>query len=115
MNAEQFLNTEQAAEELVTTLEKLRAEVQSFGSATQELAATRKKLEGFIDSCREIAADTNAIVKEIRKIGGPELFSRMDQLESVINARARKLQVLVVIVGVISFAAAIASLIPLVR
>lgn len=128
MNADQkaFLDAEETAEQLVTTLAKLKSEIESFDTAKKDLSAVRSKLEQLIAAFSSIGEDTKAVVENLKRIGGPELMDRitksqkaledrLSQTEETIRRRTGKLQVLIILVGLVALAAAVFAILPFVR
>ena len=120
MNADQkaFLDAEATAEQLVSTLDKLKEEIESFQTAKSDLSAVRDKLERLIEASASIGADTQEVVKNIKRIGGPELMERIEKskvtleeristAEATIQKRMGRLQLMVILVGLISVASAV--------
>ena len=77
---EKFLEAEQAAEELVEALKKLRDEAVSYQTSTHQLDAVREKLITFIEASQRISQDTKAAVELLKSIGGPEILGSLHQL-----------------------------------
>ena len=120
MNADQkaFLDAEQTAEQLVTTLAKLKSEIESFDSAKKDLSAVRSKLEQLIAASSSIGEDTKEVVENLKRIGGPELMDRiresqealedrLSQTEATLRRRTGRLQLMIIFVGLFALAAAI--------
>ncbi|HWL92777.1 MAG TPA: hypothetical protein VNT79_04515 [Phycisphaerae bacterium] len=104
-----FLTTEEAANKLLEAVQALDAEVKSYKSAKDELCSIREKLEGFLESSESIATDTGAIVRELRRIGGPEILTRIADLEKALQKKMLVLQTLTVLVGAIALISAVGS------
>lgn len=78
---EKFLKAEQAAEELVEALKKLRDEAVSYQTSTNQLDAVREKLITFIEASQRISQDTKTAVELLKSIGGPEILGSLHQLD----------------------------------
>lgn len=117
MNTDQkaFLDAEETAEQLVSTLGRLKAEIESFDTAKSDLSAVRDKLERFIEASAAIGVNTQEIVRELKRIGGPELMERIAKVETTVEHRTARLQVLTILVGILALVAAVLSIIPFVR
>jgi len=79
--AQEFLEAEEAAAKLVQTLEKLQAEGISYQTATGELDEVRDRLVNLIQSTEEVVKGSHEVVEVLKKIGGPEILSRLTTLE----------------------------------
>ncbi len=84
-DADKFLHAEQSAQELLQTLEQLKAEATNYKTSAKELDLVRQKLSGLIDSVLTIAEDTHEVVKLLKSIGGPEILSRIGGLSEELN------------------------------
>jgi len=87
---QEFLQVEDAAEELVKALADLKKEAISFKSSKIELSAAREKLTSLIDSFQSIALDTKAIVEQLRTIGGPQILDGIDNLSQILKDQAKE-------------------------
>ncbi|HCC32504.1 MAG TPA: hypothetical protein DEQ28_01175 [Clostridiales bacterium] len=88
MASEKFLEAERVARELVDSLRKLKQEAGSYASAGRALDEVRGRLEGLIDSTRELASRTHDAVSVLGTIGGPEIVERLQVLEERSGERA---------------------------
>lgn len=86
--SERFLKAEEAAQELVATLETLKKEVSSYQSAGQDLALARNNLIEFTNALDPILRHTGEIVEELRRVGAPEILTRLSDLEAKCDAQA---------------------------
>lgn len=82
---EKFLKAEQAAEELVEALKKLRDEAVSYQTSTHQLDAVREKLITFIEASQRISQDTKTAVELLKSIGGPEILGSLHQLDGKVG------------------------------
>lgn len=78
---QEFLKAEEAAGKLVQTLEKLQAEGVSYQTASEELDKVRGRLVNLIQSTEEVVKGSHEVVEVLKKIGGPEILSRLTTLE----------------------------------
>ena len=86
---QKFLEAEKSANELLQSLQKLKDEAVSYKKSTDELDTVRQELVNLIKSVEVIAKDTSEVVKILLKIGGPEIFSRIDKLEESIKTESK--------------------------
>lgn len=78
--ADQFLQAEQSAKDVLQTLEELKKAAVSYRTSAAHLDAAREKLAKLIDSIQAVAKDTHEVVKLLKSIGGPEILSRIGVL-----------------------------------
>ena len=79
---EKFLQAEETAEKLVHTLQALHSEATSYQTATKDLDTVRQQLLGLIESTEKVAVDSHESIKVLKDIGGPEILSKLEHIES---------------------------------
>jgi len=77
---QEFLEAEETAEKLVQTLKKLHTEATSYQAATKELDTVRQRLINLIESTENVVNGSHEVVEVLKKIGGPEILSRLTTL-----------------------------------
>lgn len=77
-----FLQAEETAEKLVETLKQIHNEATSYQTATRELDDVRKRLLSLIESTEKVVNGSHEIVKILKEIGGPEILSRLTEVEN---------------------------------
>jgi len=77
---ERFLEAEQRAAELVSSLEKLKQENSSYATATDNLEQVRRQLVELIKGTEGVAQAAHEALQTIRSVGGPEIFEQLSQL-----------------------------------
>lgn len=80
--AEEFLQAEETAVNLVETLKHLHSEATSYQTATKELDTVCQRLLNLIESTEKIASDSHEVIKILKEIGGPEILNRLAKLEN---------------------------------
>ena len=88
--AQNFLKEEETAEQLVETLKQLHTEATSYQTATQELNIVRGELLQLIESIEKTAVGSYDIIKLLREIGGPEILSRLINIENILATEFNK-------------------------
>ncbi len=78
---EKFLQAEEAAEELLKTLQELNFEIASYKTATSQLKFVEEQLENLVTSLDKSAKESFEIIKTIKNIGGPEILERIAKSE----------------------------------
>ena len=86
-----FLNAEEAANKLVETVHMLQTEIAAHKSAKEDFLAARQRLESLVDSVASIVEDSSAVLKELRRVGAPEILRRCDAIESLIQSKTIRL------------------------
>lgn len=79
--AASFLEAEETAQKLVETLRKLQTEAASYGTAAKELNDVKLELLNLIESTKNGVERSQAIIKLLGEIGGPEIINRLARLE----------------------------------
>ncbi len=79
--AASFLEAEETAQKLVETLRKLQTETASYGTAAKELNDVKLELLNLIESTKNGVERSQAIIKLLGEIGGPEIINRLARLE----------------------------------
>lgn len=79
--AASFLEAEETAQKLVETLRKLQTEAASYGTAAKELNDVKLELLNLIESTKNGVERSQAIIKLLGEIGGPEIINRLAILE----------------------------------
>ena len=79
---QKFLEAEETAEKLVHTLQSLHSEATSYQTATKDLDTVRQQLLGLIESTEKIVIDSHESIKVLKDIGGPEILSKLEQIEA---------------------------------
>src|SRR4051794_40983454 len=79
---ETLLTAEEAVQDLVTTLGRLKAEVENYAEAGRALGGGRGGLHGFIVRATDLAEATHATIATLGRIGTPELLSRLDAVRA---------------------------------
>lgn len=92
--AQNFLKAEETAVKLVETLKQLHTEATSYQTATQELNIVRGELLQLIESIEKTAVGSYDIIKLLREIGGPEILSRLINIENILAKEFNKQKVL---------------------
>jgi hypothetical protein len=82
-DTEKFLEAEQAAQEVLEALQRLREEAISYKTATADLDLVRERLLGLITSTEAIGKDTHNVVKTLMDIGGPEILRRVNLVKAL--------------------------------
>lgn len=82
---QKFLEAEETAMKLISTLQKLNTEATSYQTATHELDTVRKRLVGLVEATQNIAKESHEVVKTLRNIGGPAILNRLAQVEKRIT------------------------------
>jgi|LSQX01.1.fsa_nt_gb hypothetical protein len=88
--AQNFLKAEETAVKLVETLKQLHTEATSYQTATQELNIVRGELLQLIESIEKTAVGSYDIIKLLREIGGPEILSRLINIENILAKEFNK-------------------------
>lgn len=83
---QKFLDAESTATQLVDTLNKLKNEIMSYNSATKNLDEVKNSLVKFIDEVHQISKKSLEILETLRSIGGPEILTRLKELNDKQNA-----------------------------
>ncbi|MFC1952626.1 hypothetical protein ACFLWR_00655 [Chloroflexota bacterium] len=76
-----FLDAEETAQKLVEALSKLQSEATSYGTASTELNDVKLELLNLIESTKSGVERSQAIIKLVGEIGGPEIIDRLARLE----------------------------------
>ena len=79
--AASFLEAEETAQKLVETLRKLQTEAASYSTAAKELNEVKLELLNLIESTKNGVERSQAIIKLLGDIGGPEIINRLARLE----------------------------------
>lgn len=88
--AQNFLKAEETAVKLVETLKQLHTEATSYQTATQELNIVRGELLQLMESIEKTAVGSYDIIKLLREIGGPEILSRLINIENILAKEFNK-------------------------
>ncbi len=89
---ERFLNAEQTAEKLVETLKQLQQEAQNYDTAAKDLESVRQQLLTLIDTTKEICEISYNAIKILREVNGPEIISKLGQVEGIVTQSDISLQ-----------------------
>jgi hypothetical protein len=89
---ERFLNAEQTAEKLVETLKELQKEAQSYDTAAKDLESVRQQLLTLIDTTKEICEISYNAIKTLREVNGPEIITKLGQVEGIVTQSDISLQ-----------------------
>lgn len=79
---QKFMEAEETAEKLVHTLQALHSEATSYQTATKELDTVRQQLLELIESTEKVLIDSHESIKVLKDIGGPEILSKLEQIEA---------------------------------
>jgi methyl-accepting chemotaxis protein len=90
--AEQFLETEQAANALLDELECLKTETQNYSTASRTLDAAGQSLNGLVNETTDLAEGVRDVVLALREIGTPNLLEGLEGLAMRYTEHAEKLQ-----------------------
>ena len=90
--AEQFLNTEQAANDLLDELENLKAETQHYSTASMALDAAGRSLSSLAGDTADLATRVRDLVLASREIGTERLLEGLDGLNARNSEHADRLQ-----------------------
>src|SRR6266852_8026011 len=90
--AEQFLNTEQAANDLLDELENLKAETQHYSTASMALDADGRSLSTLANQTADLAARVRDLVLASKEIGTERLLEGLAGLTTRHAEHADKLQ-----------------------
>ena len=74
-----FLDAEHRATELITQLEKLYREVESYGVARESLEKVSKTLSEHASRLGALTSEVRSVIEALQQIGTPELLRRLDQ------------------------------------
>lgn len=90
-DAEKFLEAEETAIKLVENLKELHFEANSYKNAKMELDEARQKLINLIESTEKVTESSYEIIKMLKDIGGPEILTRINNMNEVIADATRSL------------------------
>lgn len=90
-DAEKFLQAEETAVKLVENLKELHFEANSYKNAKMELDEARQKLISLIESTGKVTESSYEIIKMLKDIGGPEILTRINNMNEVIADATRSL------------------------
>jgi len=90
-DAEKFLEAEETAIKLVENLKELHFEANSYKNAKMELDEARQKLINLIESTGKVTESSYEIIKMLKDIGGPEILTRINNMNEVIADATRSL------------------------
>jgi len=79
---EEFLEAEQRAAKLVSSLEKLKQEASSYATATENLEQVRTQLVELIKGTEGVAQAAHEALQTIRSVGGPEILDQLSLLQA---------------------------------
>jgi peptidoglycan hydrolase CwlO-like protein len=109
-----FLEAEEQAAKLVSTLEKLQTEATSLQTARGDLQTTTARLSDLITAMKTIAQDTHQSVQTLNQIGAPEILRQLAALEKQSEAESarqiqsqKRLLICIIAVLILSFIGAI--------
>jgi hypothetical protein len=79
--AEQLLSAEQAVQDLLSKLEHLRRETESYSEAGAALAETRAEVAQLVSQLRALTEQTSEVLKVLGEVGTPEILVRLASAE----------------------------------
>lgn len=119
---DEFLIAEQKVNDLVETLSKLKDEAGSYQTAKNALETVRVTLMGLIISVQAVAKDSQEVVRILKGIGGPQIFSsiekvskKLDELNQDYSDRLQFLKVFMVLTFFISILSLVGTVILVLR
>lgn len=77
---ELFLSAEEQANRLVAQLQALKTEVENYGEAKSSLEGVQQLLSGLVPEIAQAAGETRQVIKELGKIGTPEILENTDRI-----------------------------------
>lgn len=89
---ERFLNAEQTALKLVETLNQLQKKTQNYDTAAHDLESVRQQLVQLIDTTKEICEISYNAINALREVNGPEIISKLGQVEGIVTQSGISLQ-----------------------
>jgi hypothetical protein len=102
-NEEQFLKAEETANLLTDSLERLKAEMESYRSAASHLETAAAAVTGLAERVTAVAQNVQEGLESIRSAGGPEILNRIDaarkEIEQSSEGSAKRLELLPGIAG----------------
>lgn len=75
-----ILEAEQAVHDLLTHLERLKREIESYGRAKATLEESGQKVAGLASELGRLAEESRTIVAALGKIGTPEILKQIELL-----------------------------------
>ncbi len=82
-----LLEAEEAANQLLEELIKLKEEIEAYESAKAELNIIRNKLIDFINSTEELAKKTYESAEALAKIGAPNILMSIEDVKKEISGK----------------------------
>lgn len=79
-DAEDFLRIEESAQNVLKALSALKEEADSYKASTEALNAVRDQLVSMIKATQDISVDSHDVVKQLKRIGGPEILHSIGRL-----------------------------------
>jgi hypothetical protein len=79
---QKFLEAEQTAEKLVSTLQQLHTEATSYRTATGELETVRQRLISMIEVMQQTAVESHKAIIILNEMGGPEIIQHLNLIEN---------------------------------
>ena len=89
--SEQLLAAEEAVQQLLRNLERLKAEIEGYAKAKLSLEETRVGLQRLTGQIGDLAGRVASVAESLRKIGTPELLSRIDAAKTEAAAASKEL------------------------
>lgn len=113
---ENLLAAEQAASELLSVLEDLRKETESYTTARHNLDSARTATVACADGLSELVASAKDVIEALSKIGTPEILERLSNVQQLQSDSQKETADLVVtVLGILESAERIDKLLPEIR
>ncbi len=95
---DEFLDAEKRASELIDTLEKLKKEMEAHATAAESLSEVQSKLVDFLENNKKITEEMLVIIKNIKDIGGVEIFNTLENHNKKLKAHNKILLILAILI-----------------
>lgn len=115
----EFLNAEDMARKLVSSLSRLDTEAQRYASASTHLETAAQATGELSAAVRAIGEDATRALDIVASVGGPEIVKRLSTIEQTTaeqsNAMLRKVSLAIVLSGAGAVLALIAVIVAFIK
>ncbi len=99
--AEKFLEAQETATKLISTLTQLYNEATSYKAAKEELESVRLQLVGLIDTTKQVVVGSHEIVGTLKEIGASDILNRLAKLRFLVLVTLGS-SIIALIVGIVA-------------
>jgi len=89
---EKITRLQQQAQELVSNLDELCNQVESYRSAKDELQKASSELLGLAESTRQLSDESHHIIKAVNEIGSAKILERLNDLHQLTGTTKQSLE-----------------------